>query len=71
MAIVSCATTVTDRSAIMAIALTAAYGLPITHRRANRLIAKGRALRHFDRGLFYIKLLDRSDGYTQPVALGI
>jgi hypothetical protein len=45
--------------------------MPTTHRRANRLIAKGRALRRFDRGLFYIKLLDRTDGHTQPVALGI
>jgi RRXRR protein len=45
--------------------------MPTTHRRANSLIAKRRALRRFDRGLFYIKLLDRTDGYTQPVALGI
>ena len=45
--------------------------MPTTHRRANRLLARGRALRRFDRGLFYIKLLDRADGYTQPVALGI
>jgi hypothetical protein len=45
--------------------------MPTTHRRANRLIAKGRALQRFDRGLFYIKLLDRTDGYTQPVTLGI
>ena len=45
--------------------------MPTTHRRANSLIVKGRALRRFDRGLFYIKLLDRPDGYTQPVALGI
>jgi hypothetical protein len=45
--------------------------MPTTNRRANRLIARGRALRRFDRGLFYIKLVDRTDGYTQPVALGI
>ena len=45
--------------------------MPTTHRRANRLIARGRALRRFDRGLFYIKLVDRTDGYTQPVAIGI
>jgi hypothetical protein len=45
--------------------------MPTTHRRANRLIARGRALRRFDRGLFYIKLLDRTEGYTQPVAIGI
>ena len=45
--------------------------MPTTHRRANRLITRGRALRRFDRGLFYIKLLDRTDGYTQPMAIGI
>src|SRR2546423_14817252 len=45
--------------------------MPTTHRRANRLIARGRALRRFDRGLFYIKLVDRMDGYTQPMAIGI
>jgi RRXRR protein len=45
--------------------------MPTTHRKANKLIARGRALRRFDRGLFYIKLLDRMDGYTQPVAIGI
>jgi hypothetical protein len=45
--------------------------MPTTHRRANSLIATGRALRRFDRGLFYIKLLDRTEGYTQPVALDI
>jgi len=45
--------------------------MPTTNRNADRLIAKGRALRRFDRGLFYIKLLDRQDGYTQPLALGI
>jgi RRXRR protein len=45
--------------------------MPTTHKKANRLIARGRAQRRFDRGLFYIKMLDRTDGYTQPVALGM
>ncbi|GIK62479.1 MAG: hypothetical protein BroJett018_02730 [Chloroflexota bacterium] len=45
--------------------------MPTTHKRANKLIAKGRAVRRFDRGLFYIKLLDREEGYTQPIAVGI
>ncbi|MCQ3929367.1 MAG: hypothetical protein DPW16_02825 [Chloroflexi bacterium] len=45
--------------------------MPTTHQRANKLIAKGRAVRRFDRGLFYIQLLDREDGYTQPIAVGI
>jgi hypothetical protein len=45
--------------------------MPTTNKKANRLIARGRAVRRFDRGLFFIKLLDREDGYTQPVAVGI
>jgi RRXRR protein len=45
--------------------------MPTTNRTADRLLAKGRAIRRFDRGLFYIVLLDREDGYTQPVAVGI
>src|SRR4051812_27976254 len=45
--------------------------MPTTNHTADRLIAKGRAIRRFDRGLFYIVLLDREDGYTQPVAVGI
>ncbi|MCQ3932812.1 MAG: hypothetical protein DPW16_20375 [Chloroflexi bacterium] len=45
--------------------------MPTTNQRANKLIAKGRAVKRFDRGLFYIQLLDREDGYTQPIAVGI
>lgn len=45
--------------------------MPTTNKKANKLIASGRALRRFDRGLFYIKLVDRADGYTQPIAVGI
>ncbi len=45
--------------------------MPTSHRKANRLIAKGRAIRRFNRGLFYIQLLDRMDGYTQPIAVGL
>jgi hypothetical protein len=45
--------------------------MPTSHRKANRLIERGRAARRFDRGLFYLQMLDRADGYTQPVALGI
>ncbi|GAB4555046.1 MAG: hypothetical protein OHK0023_25810 [Anaerolineae bacterium] len=29
--------------------------MPTTNQKANRLIEKGRAVRRFDRGLFYIK----------------
>jgi hypothetical protein len=45
--------------------------MPTSNRKADRLIAKGRAVRRFDRGLFYIQLLDRVNGYTQAVAVGI
>jgi hypothetical protein len=45
--------------------------MPTTNKKADRLIASGRALRRFNRGLFYIQLLDRADGYTQPIAVGI
>lgn len=45
--------------------------MPTSNKKADKLIAKGRAVRRFDRGLFYIQLLDREDGYTQPIAVGI
>ena len=45
--------------------------MPTTNKNANKLIARGRALRRFDRGLFYIQLTDREDGHVQPIAVGI
>lgn len=45
--------------------------MPTTNRNADRLLAKGRAVRRFDRGLFYIQLTDRTVGFTQPIAVGI
>src|SRR5258705_7955325 len=45
--------------------------MPTTNKKADKLIARGRAVRRFDRGLFYLKLLDRADGYTQPIGVGI
>src|SRR5215207_3327324 len=45
--------------------------MPCHAARARELVRKGRAVRRFDRGLFYIKLLDRRDGATQPIAVGI
>lgn len=45
--------------------------MPCHPARARELIRKGRALRRFDKGLFYIKLLDREAGKTQPVILGL
>ena len=45
--------------------------MPCHPARARELIRKSRAVRRFDRGLFYIKLLDREDGKTRPVVVGI
>src|SRR5687767_10716713 len=45
--------------------------MPCHAARARELVRKGRAVRRFDRGLFYIKLLDRRGGDTQPIAVGI
>jgi hypothetical protein len=45
--------------------------MPTTNKRADKLIAKGRAVRRFNRGVFYIQLRDRVDGYTQTIAVGI
>jgi hypothetical protein len=39
--------------------------------RARALVRSGRAIRRFDRGLFYIRMMDRADGDVQPVAVGI
>src|SRR5258708_30796857 len=45
--------------------------MPTTNKKANQLLEKGRAIRGFDRGIFYIRMLDREDGYTQPIVVGI
>ncbi len=45
--------------------------MPCHPARARELVAKGRAVRRFDRGLFYIRLLDRADGDVQRIAVGI
>ncbi|MEP7288251.1 MAG: RRXRR domain-containing protein [Chloroflexota bacterium] len=45
--------------------------MPTTNQKADKLIERGRAIRRFDRGLFYIQLVDREDGYTQPIVIGI
>jgi len=45
--------------------------MPTTHGNANKLLARGKAIRRFDRGLFYLKLTERSDGHIQPIAVGI
>ena len=45
--------------------------MPCHPARARQLVRNGKALRRFNRGLFYIKLTQRADGTTQPVSLGI
>jgi hypothetical protein len=45
--------------------------MPTTNKKADKLIARGRAMRRFNRGVFYIQMCDRADGYTQPIAVGI
>lgn len=45
--------------------------MPTTNRNADKLIAKDKAVRRFDRGLFYIQLTEREDGYTQQIAVGV
>ena len=45
--------------------------MPCHPARARELVRCGRAARRHNRGLFYIKLVDRTDGATQPVVAGI
>ena len=45
--------------------------MPTTNWRADELIKKGKALRRFKAGIFYIKLTQREDGKVQQVACGI
>lgn len=45
--------------------------MPCHPARARELVRKGRAVRRFDRGMFYVRLVDRRDGATQPIAVGI
>ena len=45
--------------------------IPCHPARARELVRSGRAVRRFDRGLFYIRLTDRADGEVQAVTVGI
>lgn len=45
--------------------------MPCHPARARELVRKGRAVRRFRKGFFYIRLLDRQVGETQPVACGV
>jgi hypothetical protein len=45
--------------------------MPCHPARARKLVRQGKAKRRFSKGLFYILLTERSDGFKQPIALGI
>ncbi|MCI0712945.1 MAG: RRXRR domain-containing protein [Chloroflexi bacterium] len=45
--------------------------MPTTNKRADSLVRRGKAIRRFNRGIFYIQLTGKSKGYTQEVAVGI
>ncbi len=42
--------------------------MPCHPARARELVRRGRAVRRFSKGVFYIRLLDRMEGAVQPVA---
>lgn len=45
--------------------------MPCSSRRARKLLDKGKAVKRWHRGFFYIKLTEREDGEVQDVAMGI
>lgn len=45
--------------------------MPCHPARARELVRKGKAVRRFNRGLFYIQLTGREDGDKQPIAVEI
>lgn len=45
--------------------------MPCHAARARELVRKGRAVRRFRKGIFFLQLLDRKEGETQPVACGM
>jgi hypothetical protein len=45
--------------------------MPCHPARARELVRKGRAIRRFSKGIFYVKLLDRQEGDVQSIAVGI
>jgi len=45
--------------------------MPTTNYRANELIKKNKAKRRFKAGIFYIKLIQRTDGVMQDIVVGI
>src|SRR5262245_2030141 len=45
--------------------------MPCHPARARQLIRQRKAVRRFDKGLFYIRLTEREEGLTQPIAIGL
>ena len=45
--------------------------MPCSSRRARKLLEKGKAVKRWYRGFFYIKLTEREDGDIQDVAMGV
>ncbi|MBA3533595.1 MAG: RRXRR domain-containing protein [Ardenticatenales bacterium] len=45
--------------------------MPCHAARARQLVRQGRAVRRFNKGIFYIELLDRAEGDVQPLAVGV
>ncbi|MBA3530908.1 MAG: RRXRR domain-containing protein [Ardenticatenales bacterium] len=45
--------------------------MPCHAARARELVRKGRAVGRFNKGIYYIRLLDRADGEVQPIAVGV
>ena len=45
--------------------------MPCSPRRARKLLEKGKAVKRWYRGFFYIKLTEREDGDVQDVAMGV
>lgn len=45
--------------------------MPCSPKRARKLINRGRAIKRWNRDFFYLQMIDREDGYTQDIAIGI
>jgi hypothetical protein len=45
--------------------------MPCHPARARELIRRGKAVRRFNRGVFYIRLTEREDAEVQPISVGI
>jgi hypothetical protein len=64
-------TSMNGSNAVLYVPVVNAAGKPLMPchpARARELVRKSRALRRFNRGIFYIKLLDRIGGEVQDIA---